>query len=442
MRKGFADRLALIARRAARLGHIRVLAAAVVVILASGCSDDRLHVTIIGIDGATWRVLDPLLARGELPNFERLIASGVRAPLRSEPPLISPPIWTTIATGVSRSEHGIRRFAIKNGELISARQRMAPALWTLASRRGLRSAVIGWWGTYPAESIHGVVVSERALKTREEDLRLRFDHLAPAHLARLTHPPDVLGLLAETLFKMPQRSEQDSEKDWLLQRVRVEDAATMETLIKLRDQRGDFDLEMILLRGVDPVSHAFWRYFEPGAAAYRAMPPHESENPGYATAVEDQYRLVDSLLGDLLALAARDRVILLVSDHGFEAHLVDSDSGLTLTGHHRSRASLHGIFIAAGGPIQPGASVPREISIYDIAPTVLHLLGLDVADNLEGEVLTGLLEPGWTAKHPVRRVDRYSGPPVDLPDEPEGADGDSAIDERLRDELRALGYIE
>ena len=132
MWKGFADLLALKARRAAGLGHVRVLAAVVVAMLALGCSDDRLHVTIIGIDGATWRVLDPLLARGELPNFERLIASGVRAPLASEPPLISPPIWTTIATGVSRKEHGIRRFAIKNGELISARQRRAPALWTLA----------------------------------------------------------------------------------------------------------------------------------------------------------------------------------------------------------------------------------------------------------------------------------------------------------------------
>ncbi|MDH5566875.1 MAG: alkaline phosphatase family protein [Myxococcales bacterium] len=421
----------------------RVLAACALLAIGLGCSEARLHVTIIGVDGAAWRVIDPLLARGELPNLGRLIETGVRAPLRSERPLISPPIWTTVATGVSRREHGILRFAVRGGELVSARQRRAPALWTLASRRGLTSAVIGWWGTYPAETIRGVIVSERALKTREEDLRLRFGTLLPPQLAHLTHPPEVLELLAETLFRMPARAASDSDADWLARRVRVEDEAALRTLVQLRERMGPFDLELLLLRGIDPVSHLFWRYHEPAAPAYAALPPVDpGEQARYAGVVENQYRLVDALLGELPARGAPDRVVLLLSDHGFEAHPETSKRGEPLTGHHRSDAALLGIFVAAGGPLRVGLRRASPVSIYDIAPTALYLMGMDVADTLEGEVLTDLLAPEWVQAHPVRRGPADPGPPVDLPDADARGGSDSALDARLREELRALGYIE
>jgi len=145
---------------------LRALAAFVVLALASGCArEEPLRVTIIGIDGATWRVANRLLQSGALPHFQALIESGVRGDLRSEAPLYSPPIWTTMVTGVSRKQHGIRHFRVGNARLVSARDRRVPALWTLASRHGLRSAVIGWWATYPAESIDGLVVSECEIKT-------------------------------------------------------------------------------------------------------------------------------------------------------------------------------------------------------------------------------------------------------------------------------------
>ena len=410
----------------------------------AGCSRGPLRVTIIGIDGATWDVIDPLLERGELPNLQRVLGAGVRAPLRSEHPLVSPAIWTTVATGVSRREHGLKRFGLRAGELVSARQRRAPALWTLASRRGLRSAVIGWWGTYPAESIRGVVVSERALKLREEDLHDRFRQpLLPARLAQLTHPPEVLELLAATLFQRPERAAEQTDSDFVLERLRVEDAASMQTLIQLRERTGDFDLELLLLRGVDPVSHLFWRYHEPAAAAYAGLPPVDpDEQARYADAVEDHYRFVDALLGDLPARPERGRVIFLLSDHGFEAHSGDPNTGSPISGHHRSDAALHGIFAAAGGPVRRGGRLEGEVSIYDIAPTVLHLLGIEAAYTLGGAVREDILALTWTARHPVRRRDRYPGPPSNLPPDAGRAGPASQLDERLQEELRALGYIE
>jgi predicted AlkP superfamily phosphohydrolase/phosphomutase len=437
--RGFARRAAAHGRRAAS-----VLAAAALLAACSDAAPAPLRVSVIGIDGAAWRVIDPMLARGELPHLAQLIAGGVRAQLRSEPPLISPAIWTTIATGVSRREHGLRIFAVRGGGLVSARQRRVPALWTLASRAGLRSAVIGWWGTYPAEQINGVVISERALKAREEDLHMRFgENLAPPELSQLTHPAEVLDLLAKTLFQMPTRAASDSNADWLARRTRVEDQAALRTLVQLRKRMGPFDLELLLLRGVDPVSHMFWRYYEPDSPAYAALPPVPPEEQArYGSAIEDHYRLVDGLLGELPAEGAPDRVVLLVSDHGFEAQVVRSRTGELLTGHHRSKAALNGIFIAAGGPFRADVRRETPVSIYDIAPSVLYLLGLPLAENLHGEVLTDLLDPAWVSAHPLRRVSRYAGPPSDLPPAGSPDATDAAAEARLHEELRALGYVD
>jgi predicted AlkP superfamily phosphohydrolase/phosphomutase len=57
------------------------------------------------------------------------------------------------------------------------------------------------------------------------------------------------------------------------------------------------------------------------------------------------------------------------------------------TGDHRPE----GIIVAAGQSIRPGAE-PVEASLLDIAPTVLHLLGVHVPEDVDGRVLAELLD--------------------------------------------------
>lgn len=107
-------------RMSRRMLHWTVVLMGFALLPVPGCQsenavEEKLRVSIIGIDGATWRVINPMLAQGQLPNLSSLIEQGVRAPFRSEPPLFSPPIWTTIATGVSRAVHGLRRFELHRG---------------------------------------------------------------------------------------------------------------------------------------------------------------------------------------------------------------------------------------------------------------------------------------------------------------------------------------
>jgi predicted AlkP superfamily phosphohydrolase/phosphomutase len=401
---------------------------------------ERLRVTLIGIDGATWRVLDPLLARGELPNVARLIANGVRAPLRSRIPLYSAAVWTTMATGVRRERHGITDFQMPDGHLSASVHRRVPALWTLASDAGLHSAVIGWWVTYPAEAIKGVIISERALRTRDEDMRSLAGDLPRRELPRLLHPSNVAELVTDLLADLSNEAPEDDERAMVMRTMRAEDAAVVRLLGRLRERMNPFDLEMILLRGVDPISHYFWKFFEPAAAAYGdADRPSSEEVSRYNSAIEDHYRYVDGLLGEA-ARSEPDRVVMLLSDHGFEAGHQPFRGGV-LSGKHETKAALYGIFLASGGPIRRG-ELAESVTILDIAPTVLHLLGLPVAESLEGRVLVDIFEPQWTAGHLVKTVPTYGCPPVALSPQALSAGPQSPVDEELREQLRALGYIE
>jgi len=409
-------------------------------LIAIGCGGrplpDRFHVTLIGIDGAAWRVIDPMFRRGDLPNVRALVEAGVRAPLRSQQPLISPAVWTTIASGVSRERHGIQLFKVGD-RLVSSVDRKVPALWTLASEAGLRSAVIGWWATYPAEAINGVVVSERALKTREDDLRSGPRAGLPGpETVGLVHPANVLDTVADLLVAGETADEQSDERGAVVRRMRAEDRAVAESLVRLRGTAGPFDLEMALLRGVDPISHYFWKYYEPDAPVYKpAERPTADELKTWGGAVEDHYRYVDGLLGELGARPSPDHVILLVSDHGFEAGRQQFHRGV-LSGTHAGEAALHGIFVASGGPIRRGL-VLDEASVLDVAPTILYLLGLPVPDDLEGKVLDAAIDRSWRDAHPVRHV-----PPHATAASEQGPPPTSAVDERLQRELKALGYVE
>jgi hypothetical protein len=121
-------------------------------------SHPEARVVLIGLDGADWLFLDPLLDRGDMPNLARIIARGARGVLDAPKPMISPPIWTSIATGLRPEDHGILDFVTRDpdgGEMrpIGSYDRRVPAAWIILSALGLPVGVVGWWATWPAEMV-------------------------------------------------------------------------------------------------------------------------------------------------------------------------------------------------------------------------------------------------------------------------------------------------
>ena len=75
----------------------------------------RRRVIVLGLDGMDPRTIDLLMSEGKLPNFARLRQEGAYSRFRSSPPLLSPVIWTTVATGKTPDQHGIGHFTAVMG---------------------------------------------------------------------------------------------------------------------------------------------------------------------------------------------------------------------------------------------------------------------------------------------------------------------------------------
>ncbi|MCA9510641.1 MAG: MFS transporter, partial [Myxococcales bacterium] len=160
-------------RRAASAVAIAALVAIASAVVAGCGADDaerrapsagaRGRVLVVGLDGATEKVIAPLVAAGELPHLAGIARDGAHGPIRAGLPVLSPRIWTTVATGVEPEVHGIldwvRRAPDGELRLYSNLDRKVPAVWNIASAAGLRVGVVNWLITQPPDVVNGVMVS-------------------------------------------------------------------------------------------------------------------------------------------------------------------------------------------------------------------------------------------------------------------------------------------
>ena len=124
------------------------------------------RVILIGLDGADWSLLDQYATRGVMPTLARLTAEGTSGTLQTLSPPLSPLIWTTMMTGTSPLDHRILDFLRVNPvsgqrEPITSDERKVPAIWNMATAGGKKTAAFGFWATYPAEAVNGLMVSDR-----------------------------------------------------------------------------------------------------------------------------------------------------------------------------------------------------------------------------------------------------------------------------------------
>jgi predicted AlkP superfamily phosphohydrolase/phosphomutase len=123
------------------------------------------RVLLVGWDAADWKIISPLLERGEFPVFDKLVDRGVIADMATLEPVLSPLLWNSIATGKRADEHGILGFTEVDpisGRVrpVTSTSRRTKALWNILSQNGIRSNVVGWFGGHPAEPIRGMCVSD------------------------------------------------------------------------------------------------------------------------------------------------------------------------------------------------------------------------------------------------------------------------------------------
>ena len=411
---------------------------------------DVERVILIGLDGVDWKVLGPLIDEGALPNLARFIDRGVSGELATLPPTLaptySPIIWASVATGKLPAAHGITGFGktpdgvIEHTVPYTSNSRRVKALWNILGELEREVAVVGWWTTWPAEQVHGVVVSDRLQYTR---MNLWFD--VPGYGAELpaqTHPPELLEELAD---RIPESDELQAEffarfRPGTEQRPVAADLhdpwyelllafARDETYARVLDHvlsGRSFDFVAYYLNGPDIVSHYFWKYRFPDEWS---EPIPEAELRERRGAIARYYAYVDDTLAALLDRADERCLVIVVSDHGFVTGSRADSPNISGT-HYRSAPP--GIIAAAGGGVAPGSRI-EGADVLDLAPTILAALGLPVARDMQGDVLaqlTGTTRPPETV--PTYETGPARGDPTPIPSE---------LDEEIIERLKALGYL-
>ncbi len=364
----------------------------------------RVPVIWLGLDGLDFELVDRLAAQGRMPNWKRLAAEGYTARLKSYMPILSPVVWTTLATGVGPDVHRVLDFqevdpATGQRIPISGRSRAVPAIWNVASSEGLTVGVVGWWATHPAEEVKGFFVSDRAspilfeglprqgvvypasLSAGVEQIIVREAAVDDAELSRFVAMP-VTEIAA-------RRAEAKGLHDPLVGLARTIGATRVESRIARELYDRNFpDLTMLYFEGTDVIGHLFASYVPPKMECVS-----EPDFARYGHAVDEYYALVDRILGQWMRRAEEDGATLILnSDHGFKwgsdrSCEQGSLDAATAGFWHR----LDGVFAAWGARVRPGQA-RGSASVFDVPVTVAALLGLPVDRRAPGAPIRAAFE--------------------------------------------------
>jgi predicted AlkP superfamily phosphohydrolase/phosphomutase len=246
---------------------------------------------VIGLDSATFDVVDPMLEAGELPNLAELCARGSRGVLRSTTHPLTPHAWTTIVTGVNAGRHGIWDFAERDEtgyqmRIVNGSFRRAPAVWDHLRKSGRRTGFVNVPFTWPAPEVDGFAFAG-------------FD--AAARKRGLTYPPELGDELRRRFGSLELDNRfplTDGKLDLDLVRRAAEQKVEIVTSLA---ERFEPELLLVVFMAADHIHHLCWT---------------EWEADGLASPVAEVYRILDEATGALASLAGADGNVLVISDHG------------------------------------------------------------------------------------------------------------------------------
>lgn len=274
-------------------------------------------VIFIGLDGATFTVLDPLMDKGVMPNLRKLIRRGTRGTLRSTIPPLTPPAWTSMMTGKRPGQHGVFDFFQKESrdseyfQFSNSQSVQSATIWSLASHHGKRIISLNFPLMFPPPEVNGCIVPGGWIPWKQ----LRLGCYPPGLFDRLKGLPSFNA--QELAFDMTLEAKaiegcaENEYADWIRLHERRENRwfDVLEYLLHTEHA----DLIGIMFDGVDKLQHLCWRFLDPAYIPSRPT-AWESEIIGLC---EDYFRRLDSTIKNIIDLGGPDATIVLGSDHGF-----------------------------------------------------------------------------------------------------------------------------
>ncbi len=363
------------------------------------------RICFIGVDALTWDILTPMIKRGELPHLKKLAERGSSGPFDpADDRLLSPRIWTTMATGKAADKHGITFFLIdpyrarNAGKTAGSDLRNCLAIWNILSHFDKSVQISNYMVTWPAESVNGTIISDYFYMkngTFPDDLQ---PDLASAYFSKDQRQPHDKQLI-EQFF--PWYSGQDTtpnftrseqtKLDNMLPAIRRDEITLKKSLEMIARQPPD--LSMLYLRSVDLMSHFYWKYSQ--------LDPQDQRLTGldlqlerYGDVVPATYRWADAWIGRIVATFPEDTTFILVSDHGFMTNFSDFRTFNLMklmkeieVGYYPVGKTMLPVFSDTADPID---SVRRIYMLNERIPAFTKETGIS-ADRIIPEIREGLL---------------------------------------------------
>jgi len=283
-------------------------------LLPLGCGKAKSpKVLVIGLDGATWDLVQPWMDQGYLPNLKAIRDGGAFGPLTSVLPPMSPPAWTTAGTGVNPGEHGIFDFfRLDQDSLVvyneSAESRRVPGIWTLLDEEGYKVGTLNIPLTSPPDPLeHGFQVGGMP-HTNNDSLGIATPPEVEAKLHEMGYLVDQMGLKIV-----------EGHNELLRDEIMATLATRRRAAVELAKMYPDLDLYWVVFTGTDRMQHFFWKFMEPEHPLYE---PDKAATLG--TAIRDLWVETDAAVGELVSTVraqadaqGRELAIVVLSDHGF-----------------------------------------------------------------------------------------------------------------------------
>jgi predicted AlkP superfamily phosphohydrolase/phosphomutase len=372
-------------------------------------SKPRPHVIIVGVNGMELDVIRPLLLKGDLPNLARVIKNGTYGKLRTVNAPNCPRVYTTMFTSTKPEEHGVTGFLV-GGITANTNMLKEEPIWSILSKNGVTVGMANVPATFPTMPVNGYMISGMLTRGKNcEDGVLCAPKLSEVEGGDAVYPASMKAELLKNVGDFYIDCERmPSAEELRGQEIEVIDAWLKKVDVIRQQQTKLFgyllanhptDFTWMVQSCEDRTGH--WLYpIAPFNAGYNAK-----INSVRPDAFPDQYIGFDKVLGEILKHVNENTYLIIVSDHGIKplrefeetdphAHMDHEKTTPVIAKHDFADGDdVPGSFFAMGPGIKHGLRLMGfDASVYDIAPTVLFLYGIEQPKQMRGHVLSEIFE--------------------------------------------------
>jgi predicted AlkP superfamily phosphohydrolase/phosphomutase len=261
---------------------------------------------VIGFDGASFRIIKPLVDRGKLPTFKKVLNEGVHSILKSTIDTNSPCAWSTFITGKNPGKHGIFGFFENipnsyNVRFINGSFRNGKSIWKILSEHGKRVGVMNVPFSYPVDDVNGFMIGGPDSPSKY-DYRFAF----PEGIIREIEASTGKYIIEAGASALVRKGKLNQAIDKLHECIRTRTSVAKNLL-----EKDNYDFFMVVFTESDRVQHHFWKYINPLHPAYSWPEKKRFENTIY-----EVYEELDGALKEILDTAGENFSLLVMSDHG------------------------------------------------------------------------------------------------------------------------------